>query len=288
VTTPVKCPLCGIDDTRLYQDTGDECKVVQCRRCGLVYVNPQPGATDAHYNEEYYRQWMTTESRAREAMWKRRLDRVRRIRGAGRLLDVGCGNGAFCAAARSNGFDVTGTEVSGYACRFITDALHIPVHEGDLSAIALPPGQFDVVTFWHSLEHTADPLANLRKACDVTKPGGLLVVAVPNLHNLATRALYRLAKGHRLRLYEPGAKELHLFHFCATTLSAMVQRAGFRAVDVRMDLTQILLKHRIADWIAVAAWRLSGRIVSEAIELHAVKPEQDSGSGSTSSAVPRT
>ena len=55
----VSCNLCKQDDYRVIQ-LDEPFKLVKCKRCGLVYVDPQPeeGALFAHYNEEYFREWL--------------------------------------------------------------------------------------------------------------------------------------------------------------------------------------------------------------------------------------
>ena len=59
----ILCPLCGVDDTRFLFWSSDlwyrfpgNFRVVQCKKCGLVYVNPRvpPSQIDKYYPDEYY------------------------------------------------------------------------------------------------------------------------------------------------------------------------------------------------------------------------------------------
>ena len=266
------CNLCGSSDASLYQETGDASKVLRCNGCGLVYVSPQPRIENDHYGEEYYSEWQESQAARRAGMWKRRLRDVRMYRKSGVLLDVGCGLGTFLLQARDAGFMVQGTEVSTYAARKISDQHGITVHAGDLATMSLEENLFDVITFWHSLEHTTDPRANLRKAFNLLKPGGLVVVAVPNLNNRIMQVLYRIVRRRPLRLYTGDARELHLFHFTEETLASMLQRVGFRLERVTLDLGQVVWSKKLIEGVAVVLHALTRRNFSEALRVYASKP----------------
>ena len=112
----------------------------------------------------------------RVARLERWLDARRR-----RLLDVGCGAGAFLRFARDRGWEVEGTDM------VVTDwarASGARLWEGELPAIEFGDARYDVVWFNQVLEHTRDPLLELRRARDLVTPGGILLVGVPNVAGL--------------------------------------------------------------------------------------------------------
>ena len=82
----------------------------------------------------------------------------------------------------------------------------------------------NAVIFWHSLEHFGDSMAALDRAAEILKPGGLLVIAVPNLESPQARAT--------------GANWFHLdiprhyVHFSERGLKKVIEQRGFRIVDV--------------------------------------------------------
>jgi 2-polyprenyl-3-methyl-5-hydroxy-6-metoxy-1,4-benzoquinol methylase len=111
------------------------------------------------------------------------VDAVRRHGGiAGkRVLDIGCGGGLFLSKMKEAGADVLGIELSDtrahYAktkhCfdvvkRAIEDKYWLEFH-----------GTFDVVTLWDVIEHVNYPLATLRAATEMLKPGGILLIDTP-------------------------------------------------------------------------------------------------------------
>ena len=74
-----------------------------------------------------------------------------------------------------------GVERSGVAAQHARDQLGLTVDVGEFAELPLPEEGFDCVIFWHVLEHLRDPAAALRRSARLLTPGGLLVVAVPNL-----------------------------------------------------------------------------------------------------------
>jgi SAM-dependent methyltransferase len=266
------CNLCG--GTRW--ETREEAppfRVVECG-CGLVFVTPQPDRSvlAAAYDQEYYEAW-GEQARSRDRLWRRRLATVEALTGAaGRILDVGCGTGTFLRLVRSRGWAVTGTEISPYAVK-AAQADGLTVVEGEVWEARFPPGAFDVVTCWHALEHARDPRRLLEDAHRVLVAGGWLVLATPNLDDRIFRTVYPLLRGRRLRLFDPEDREIHLFHFSARTLRALVESVGFavRAVGFDRGAAVVWPKALLND-AAYLWYRLSGLNWGMGLELSAVKP----------------
>ena len=101
----------------------------------------------------------------------------------------------------------------------------LDVHGCLLEDSGLEPGSFDVVTAFHVLEHMTEATSFLRTASEYVRPGGHVVVEVPNL-----RSVHRKGFGAAW----PGLRELeHISHFTPRTLRATFERAGL--VDVRVQ-----------------------------------------------------
>ncbi len=193
--------------------TGELFAVAACVACGLGHTTPQPADLEPYYGQTYHggRHGFT----ARYCV-KRRLRLLSSVAGGkrGRLLDIGCGDGAFLLGATAEGWDVLGTEMNPGLARAAGINL---VHETIEEARAQAP--FDCITLWHSLEHMRDPRATLKAVASLLAPGGLLLVAVPD------------AEGLQARLFGAGWFHLdvprHLYHFGARSLKGLLVAAGF-------------------------------------------------------------
>ena len=138
--------------------------------------------------------------------------------GAGRVLDIGCGKGAFLRAFKSRlpQWQCAGVEPSRDEAALAREDGEIEVYEGMFGAVALEPESFDLVSIMHVLEHVRRPAETLDQIRGVLKPGGLLFIEVPNTSDL--NMFYDLL------LFE------HLYHFTPETLAWLLARQGFEVV----------------------------------------------------------
>lgn len=228
------CPMCGSPDRHAVDHRAD---VVACTACGHRFVDPRP--TQAEIARGYsmpaaYDAWIA-DSAEREALWRRRFDRVFGAVPPGRLLDVGAGVGTFLAIARDHGWTVAGTEVSFTAIDHAARGYGIALHHGMLEDAGLT-GPYDAISLWHVLEHVPDPRATIRACRELLVEGGLLVLAMPNdgiaawsptaLTNVA-RSLAGRTRAARYEPLRPG-RESHIQHFAPATIRRLLSDEGFR------------------------------------------------------------
>jgi SAM-dependent methyltransferase len=207
-------------------------RMLRCDRCGTARLDPppdEPTLAEA-YADQYYGRAPT---RFRGPfghlfgrMQRRRVRRVSRLlpRG-GTVLDVGCGSGDFLIGMSELGFEAVGTERTVRSARRVTMSTGIRIHAGNLLALDLPAGAFDLVTFWHVLEHLEDPAATLRRVHELLRPGGSVLVAVPILDSWQAQ-LFRSHWFH----HDPPR---HLWAFGRRSLDALLRQSGFAPVTCR-------------------------------------------------------
>lgn len=218
------CPACSATDIVDGALAPRGHRLQKCLRCGLQWRLDPPDATEL---ELLYRTGFYVPSSPRGGPLVRQLHqlnnriRLREIRDLppGRLIDVGSGKGRFLAAAHEAGWQVLGVEFASASAAAAHAAYGVEVVSGDFLAVPLD-GQFDVVTMWHVLEHLPDPAAALARAASILRPGGRLVVSVPNIDSVQARL-----GGDAWFHLDPSR---HLFHFGPRSLSAMVSSLGFR------------------------------------------------------------
>ena len=128
-------------------------------------------------------------------------------RDGGRMLDVGCGNGAYLAKMRAYGWAVTGQEVDEAAADTARRLYDVDVLVAPVARIPDMCEPFDVVTASHVIEHVVDPRAFLRDALACLRPGGRLVILTPNVralgHRWFGRDWYPLDTPRHLAVYSP-------------------------------------------------------------------------------------
>jgi SAM-dependent methyltransferase len=227
---PVACNLCGRAEHECIA-TQRGLRIVRCRACGLVYVNPRPTAEQlAVLYADYH-----ARDGGNEESWDGLMSRVfgeaadllcanRTMSGSARVLDVGCGFGGFVDLMRKRGWDAEGMDPSqAVVDAAIRNGRHVRL--GTLEAFPTDVGPYDAVTMFYVLEHLPDPMGALRKAFDLLVPGGTLVIRVPH-----TTPIFRLLApvGLGRELYDP---PFHLYDFAPVVLQEMLRRAGF--VDIR-------------------------------------------------------
>lgn len=232
-------------------------EVARCLECGLIYTRVRPKREDLarFYEDEYYDTMVkptdprrgsvparssrlllvavfgyppavtpAAPSNARVAMIRllarltgRDAAWVPWIQG-GRLLDLGAGTGVNSAAYASLGWTPVGVEVSARASHFAV-AAGLDVRTGNLQEQAFLDASFDAAILNHVLEHVDDLRSTLQELARVIRPGGWLMVRVPNA----------LGWGARLFGSTWGTWEVprHLVHFSAGALRGVLECSGF-------------------------------------------------------------
>lgn len=232
----VPCLFCGGRDEQLRFEAAPF-RVVECRKCGLVYVNPRLSPERIHemYQEEYW-----SSDRAKDfgytaylseaelylrtyAMRSQVIDSFRPEPGS--VLDVGCAAGFFLKVMAEKGWTTTGIEISSKMVAYAQQALGLQdMRRGDLLSIDFADDvRFDVVTLWDVIEHLERPDLHLKRAASLLADDGLLVLETQNVASRFARLM-----GSRWQHYK---HEEHLYHFSPATLHRLLADAGLRVLQ---------------------------------------------------------
>ena len=142
----------------------------------------------------------------------------------GRLVDVGCGFGHFVGWATAHGWDAWGVDDDGWARERTEVPGRIVASLDDLD------GMFDVATLWDVLEHVEAPIAFLTDLGRRVKPGGRVVVGVPDFAALRWR--WPLLRLDGRRFSDVVRPDEHVVQFTAAGLVLALERSGLADVHV--------------------------------------------------------
>jgi 2-polyprenyl-3-methyl-5-hydroxy-6-metoxy-1,4-benzoquinol methylase len=159
-----------------------------------------------------------------------RLTLVRRDPPA-RLLDAGAGRGRFVATARDAGYDAYGIEPSQRGIEGALVDYGLTLEQAMLDEADVEPESLDVITLWHVLEHVDDPGETLRLLRGWLRPGGVVLVGVPNLGSLQAE----LSGSTWYHFDIPR----HRTHLTPAGLEIMMHNAGLDVVET----THVLAEH---------------------------------------------
>lgn len=234
------CLLCGSTNaTDQPHETGllalpDPYKIVRCRECGFVYMNPRMTAQEYRdfYSSKYYDDYSYDAilSEERHPKFERRVRSLNRLfPSKGRLLDIGTATGEFLNEANKGGWQVDGTEVSSFAAEEGRKNYALNIFVGEVEQAPFAPDTFDVVHLSHVLEHVPDPRQTVRTAGTLLKTGGVLIIEVPHqFGNTFEHIAERFGRRHVAK--EPSMH--HVSFFTPSSLRETLKREGYRA-DIR-------------------------------------------------------
>jgi SAM-dependent methyltransferase len=155
----------------------------RCPACGFVYFDPSLAG-----NEDFYRQLAQPNYfSSTRPEFTRTLEFANRHR-LKRVLDVGCGDGAFLNLARNAGLETHGLELNSDAAAQARAKGHrvFDCHLTEL--VANESGEpFDLIAFFQVLEHVSNPVTVMKQAAMLLRAGGFISVAVPS-----AEGVYRL------------------------------------------------------------------------------------------------
>ncbi|MBW3652703.1 MAG: class I SAM-dependent methyltransferase [Actinobacteria bacterium] len=240
--TAAACPVCGAElpapalssPDRLHGTPG-RFAVAVCARCTAGVTLPLAGGDElaAFYPQTYaaydprIHPLVAAISRVIQAWQGRRARRTAPVGAVaalapGRAVDVGCGRGDLAAMLAARGWRMTGIEPSAAAAA-AARARGVDARQGVLATVPLEPAAYDAAVFQQSLEHTHDPVGDLRRVHDALVPGGVVAISVPNFGGWQARRF----GGRWYHLDLPR----HRVHFTAAALERALHDAGFEEVS---------------------------------------------------------
>jgi SAM-dependent methyltransferase len=228
------CVICAGAGSRLWSRAGAY-DLYRCERCRVVFAHPMPSQADllrlyaassyfAGGGAEGYMAGYDLSARTQSLLYEMILDQLGPPALGATLLEVGCAEGHFLAAARRRNWEVCGVELSPIAAASARRRFGLQVFEGTLDDHALEPKACSVIVLLDVIEHLRDPALTVRTAARMLRPGGRLVIKTPDIGS---------AHARRLGVQWPQIKPPeHLVYFDFSSITWMLHTCGFE-VDKR-------------------------------------------------------
>lgn len=142
----------------------------------------------------------------------------------GKVLDIGCGIGKYLHYLEDLGWDVYGVDISSRAVEGARKSGLENVFQGELQEVRFESSFFDVVDLHHVFEHIPNPNETLKEINRILKPGGEVVITLPNFSSLAAKIFGKHWGGIDL--------PIHLFYFNRRSLDYVLKKNGFEIKKV--------------------------------------------------------
>ena len=212
-----KCLLCKQQLTRREYQVEDAVSrktffVNFCAYCRIGSTWPQPKNLGLFYPKTYYSK---IKSFIYRLLQYRRPQLIHTLIRKGKLLDIGCGDGTI-AYQLGDQFDYVGIETP------FAKISNPRVKNVGIEGMHEKNNSYDLVTFWESFEHVANPIRALHKSVAALKKEGYLIIECPNFASWE-----RLPFNSRWFHLDPPR---HLFHYTPAGLKNLVEQNGFTVV----------------------------------------------------------
>lgn len=236
------CPVCGsnqIADKFVVKDytvSGEEYMLQQCSDCSFVFTQDIPSQEEIgpYYASQNY----ISHSNTQKGLVNNLYHKVRKITLAskrkmivaetgiakGSLLDVGCGTGAFLNEMKTAGWNITGLEPDETARKNAQELFGIQTKPSP-ELFSLPEGSYDAITMWHVLEHVHQLHEYVEQLKKLLKPGGKLLIAVPNYTSYDA--------GKYQRFWAAYDVPRHLYHFSPASMRVLMEKHGLRVARTK-------------------------------------------------------
>lgn len=232
--TVQECPVCGNNTFAPFLSCVDYLvsqktfAVQECLSCGFRLTNSRPSADEIgqYYKSDQYISHndaggglMSSVYRGvRSYTLRQKLRLINRLNnGPGRLLDVGCGTGAFLEICQQGGWAVTGMEPDADARQVSETKINGKI-ASNLNSVPVN-NSFDVVTLWHVLEHVPNLTNTISLLHSLTTTDGTVLIAVPNSNSYDAQ--------HYKQHWAAYDVPRHLHHFTPATIEPLFKKHGF-------------------------------------------------------------
>jgi ubiquinone/menaquinone biosynthesis C-methylase UbiE len=178
-------------------------------------------------------------TQTRLPFFRERIDRLVRKFGRSpssiRFLDIGASSGYMVQAALEKGMSAEGIEPSASGV-WAAKERGITLVQATAECLPFDDSTFDIVHSHHVFEHVADPLRAAKEAYRVLKPGGLVLIEVPNQFD--NIRFWRDQLFNRVHQRKRDIRSIHhLSFFSRKAMRDLLSKAGFLSIEIESKYT---------------------------------------------------
>lgn len=214
---------------------------VECKNCGLIFANPIPTLDTIIKGNNALNYVMKSRGTLSQYRGGKEFTFfLKKIKDKGIILDVGCAEGFFLKGIEDNScWKAEGVDVIKAAIDFANEKLKARAYFETLDTLKDCTARYDFIRMNNIIEHVQNPVAFLKKANEILKPGGFVFCSTPN--GVQDGSVLKVAnrQGTILNLFEN-----HFFYYKPKTLKAIFEACGFEIVKAYCDG----IKHSLKDF----------------------------------------
>lgn len=183
------CPICNSNKYE-YERGLNNLKLLKCNKCKCIFTDVSRELVikvNYYYSAAASENYKNSQSILDELWFDRIVNRLTKVVGIGRVLDVGCGNGQLLKAFKKLGWECYGLDVSPWAMKY-ANKYGYKLFTTEIEKSNIPENTFDLAVSTSTLEHIYYPLQHIKAILRILKPGGLLYIAgIPNYNCISVK-----------------------------------------------------------------------------------------------------
>ncbi|RED94133.1 class I SAM-dependent methyltransferase [Marinoscillum furvescens] len=206
--------------------------LVKCDKCQLIFTNPRPDEVHIgkYYESDNYISHTNSGNNPINLIYKlvrkytlrQKVNLIAKYTSGKRILDFGCGTGAYLHSLQQANFDIAGFEPNEQAREIASNLTGIEIfHEQKQLKNA---DNFHAVTAWHVIEHVHQLRDTLKLLRSKTADDGYLFIAVPNAASYDAQ--------HYKEKWAAYDVPRHLYHFTPESFRFLANKSKLKVVDM--------------------------------------------------------
>jgi 2-polyprenyl-3-methyl-5-hydroxy-6-metoxy-1,4-benzoquinol methylase len=240
MTVLSSCPVCNSKRNNQFISckdhflTGESFNIIQCDECGFRFTNPRPDENELgnYYQSTEYISHSNTRKGVFNGIYQivrkytiaKKYRMISQYKDGNHILDIGCATGEFLNYMKSKNWETLGIEPDVKARQMARSRYGLKVFD-EAYLDQVPDSSMDIITLWHVLEHISDLSGRMKTLERILKPGGFLVMAVPNSDSYDAGYYRDFWAGYDV--------PRHLYHFSPGSMKKLLTRNHFKLIETK-------------------------------------------------------